>query len=265
MACRAAIVTKCRGTHAVSYHAKQLLQHILKKNPRERATIAQIRVQPWLDDFDLGLLPLKEENTSLSVEVTAEEVKHSLTEIVSLQDLVRLARLHAAADGPQNALRRMSTLSQTRGRLESETNRVASAHQQELASIKLESQPNTRTVILHLSPNQPPSLSSPTPRPPSASSSRHTPLSPLRTGSSERFPLLPAAAPAPAPATVALELELDLEDDAEAHVPFSKQPSVASSVQSRESSAPESPMRPLASQNARIALDKLKSAAATTF
>ena len=81
----------------MSYHARQLLQLMFKKNPRERGSIPQIRLQPWLHDFDLGLLPSEEENTSLDVEVTAEEVKQSLTEIMSMEALVRDSEFTSAS------------------------------------------------------------------------------------------------------------------------------------------------------------------------
>jgi hypothetical protein len=55
---------------------------MFKKNPRERPSITALRVHPWINAFDLGALPTEDENTLVDINVTDEEVKASMTEIV---------------------------------------------------------------------------------------------------------------------------------------------------------------------------------------
>ena len=61
---------------------------LFKKNPRDRTTLAQLRLQHWLAAFDLPPIITEEQNASVDIEVTQEDVSQSLTEIVPMDTLV---------------------------------------------------------------------------------------------------------------------------------------------------------------------------------
>ncbi|NXA35409.1 KKCC1 kinase, partial [Eudromia elegans] len=70
-----------------SEELKELILHMLDKNPETRITVPEIKLHPWLTRNGEELLPLEEEHCSV-VEVTEEEVKNSVKTIPSLPAVI---------------------------------------------------------------------------------------------------------------------------------------------------------------------------------
>ncbi|NXF07370.1 KKCC1 kinase, partial [Smithornis capensis] len=71
----------------ISDELKELMLHMLDKNPETRITVPEIKVHPWLTRGGEEPLPLEEEHCSV-VEVTEEEVKNSVKTIPSLPAVI---------------------------------------------------------------------------------------------------------------------------------------------------------------------------------
>ena len=72
----------------MSLKASDLLHQLFVKSPSKRINMQSIRAHPWLTDFAFPPLPSEEENTTIDINVTDEEVKQSLTEILPTEALV---------------------------------------------------------------------------------------------------------------------------------------------------------------------------------
>ncbi|GAB0198164.1 calcium/calmodulin-dependent protein kinase kinase 1 [Grus japonensis] len=71
----------------ISEELKELILHMLDKNPETRITVPEIKVHPWLTKGGEEPLPLEEEHCTV-VEVTEEEVKNSVKTIPSLPAVI---------------------------------------------------------------------------------------------------------------------------------------------------------------------------------
>ncbi|XP_042158328.1 calcium/calmodulin-dependent protein kinase kinase 2-like [Oncorhynchus tshawytscha] len=72
----------------ISDDLKDLLLKMLDKNPESRISIPQIKVHPWVTRHGAEPLPLEDDNCSMLIEVTEEEVENSVKHIPSLATVI---------------------------------------------------------------------------------------------------------------------------------------------------------------------------------
>ncbi|KAE8635200.1 hypothetical protein XENTR_v10002543 [Xenopus tropicalis] len=73
--------------HDISEDLKDLLLHMLDKNPESRISVPELKLHPWVTKQGLEPLPTEDENCTL-VEVTEEEVENSIKHIPSLATVI---------------------------------------------------------------------------------------------------------------------------------------------------------------------------------
>ncbi|KAM4809405.1 calcium/calmodulin-dependent protein kinase kinase 2 [Rhinophrynus dorsalis] len=71
----------------VTEDLKDLILHMLDKNPESRITVPEIKMHPWVTKHGAQPLPTEDENCTL-VEVTEEEVENSVKHIPSLATVI---------------------------------------------------------------------------------------------------------------------------------------------------------------------------------
>ncbi|XP_078523632.1 calcium/calmodulin-dependent protein kinase kinase 2 isoform X2 [Lissotriton helveticus] len=71
----------------ISDDLKDLITHMLDKNPESRITVPEIKVHPWVSKHGAEPLPSEDENCTL-IEVTEEEVENSVKHIPSLATVI---------------------------------------------------------------------------------------------------------------------------------------------------------------------------------
>ncbi|KAK2847475.1 hypothetical protein Q5P01_010474 [Channa striata] len=71
----------------ISDELRELIEHMLDKNPESRITLPDIKLHPWVTENGLNSLPLEEEHCT-AVEVTEEEVQNSIKLIPSLSTVI---------------------------------------------------------------------------------------------------------------------------------------------------------------------------------
>ncbi|XP_010769385.1 calcium/calmodulin-dependent protein kinase kinase 2-like, partial [Notothenia coriiceps] len=72
----------------ISDDLKDLLLKMLDKNPETRISIPQIKVHPWVTRHGAEPLPPEDDNCSMLIEVTEEEVENSVKHIPSLATVI---------------------------------------------------------------------------------------------------------------------------------------------------------------------------------
>uniref|UniRef100_A0A7N6BX05 calcium/calmodulin-dependent protein kinase n=1 Tax=Anabas testudineus TaxID=64144 RepID=A0A7N6BX05_ANATE len=72
----------------ISDDLKDLLLKMLDKNPETRISVPQIKVHPWVTRHGAEPLPPEDDNCSMLIEVTEEEVENSVKHIPSLATVI---------------------------------------------------------------------------------------------------------------------------------------------------------------------------------
>ncbi|XP_018118811.1 calcium/calmodulin-dependent protein kinase kinase 2 isoform X2 [Xenopus laevis] len=73
--------------HDISEDLKDLMLHMLDKNPESRISVPELKLHPWVTKHGLEPLPTEDENCTL-VEVTEEEVENSIKHVPSLATVI---------------------------------------------------------------------------------------------------------------------------------------------------------------------------------